>query len=89
VRISYDEGASWSAGRTIWPHPSSYSDLVVLPDRTVAMVYERGEKGRTHYWDELHFARFNLEWLTSGRLQWNGGDPTLDGAPLAQPARIP
>ena len=24
-------------------------------------------KGSTHYWDELHFARFNLEWLTDGR----------------------
>jgi sialidase-1 len=30
-------------------------------------VYERGEKGTTHYWDEIHFARFDLEWLTFGR----------------------
>jgi hypothetical protein len=22
-------------------------------------------KGSTHYWDELHFVRFNLDWLTS------------------------
>jgi phosphoribosylglycinamide formyltransferase-1 len=27
-----------------------------------------------------------IEWLTSGRLQWNNGSPTLDGAPLAAPA---
>jgi sialidase-1 len=67
VRISYDEGETWSAGKTIWPHPASYSDMVVLPDQTIAYVYERGEKGTTHYWDELHFARFNLEWLTDRR----------------------
>ena len=67
VRLSYDEGATWTAGRTIWPHPSSYSDIAVLDDMTVGFIYERGDKGSTHYWDELHFARFNLEWLTDGR----------------------
>ncbi|MEN3941087.1 sialidase family protein [Prosthecobacter sp. SYSU 5D2] len=67
VRLSYDEGASWSAGRTIWPHPGSYSDMVVMEDLTVGYIYERAEKGSTHYWDELHFARFNLEWLTFDR----------------------
>lgn len=64
VRISQDEGATWSTGRTIWPHPGSYSDMAVLDDGTVAFIYERGEKGTTHYWDELHFARFNLHWIT-------------------------
>jgi sialidase-1 len=67
VRLSYDEGESWTAGRTIWPHPGSYSDMVVLDDMTVAYVYERADKGSTHYWDEVHFARFNLEWLTFGK----------------------
>ncbi len=66
VRLSLDDGASWSAGRTLWPHPGSYSDLVVLEDKTIACIYERGDKGSTHYWDELHFVRFNLEWLTQG-----------------------
>ncbi|HCN29467.1 MAG TPA: hypothetical protein DIT64_12100 [Verrucomicrobiales bacterium] len=63
MRISRDEGATWSAGRTLWPHPGSYSDIAVLDDGSIAVVYERGGKGTTHYWDELHFARFNLEWL--------------------------
>ncbi|MBI5773232.1 MAG: exo-alpha-sialidase [Verrucomicrobia bacterium] len=67
VRLSYDEGATWAAGKTIWPHPASYSDLVVLDDLTIGFIYERADKGSTHYWDELHFARFNLEWLTAGR----------------------
>ena len=67
VRLSYDEGATWTAGKTIWPHPASYSDIAVLDDMSIGYVYERGDKGSTHYWDEIHFARFNLEWLTDGR----------------------
>jgi sialidase-1 len=63
VRVSEDEGRTWSAGRTLWPHPGSYSDLAVLPDGTVGCIYERADKGSTHYWDELHFARFNVAWL--------------------------
>jgi sialidase-1 len=63
VRLSLDDGRTWSAGRTIWPHPSSYSDLVALDDGTIGIVYERGDKGTTHYWDELHFARFDRAWL--------------------------
>lgn len=64
VRLSDDDGETWTAGRTIWPHPASYSDLVVLADRTIGIIYERGEKGSDHYWDELHFARFDIDWLT-------------------------
>ena len=66
VKISYDEGQTWTSGKTIYPHPSSYSSLVILDDMTIGIAYERGPKGSTHYWDELQFARFNLEWLTDG-----------------------
>lgn len=64
IRLSRDEGRTWSAGRTLWPHPASYSDLVTLQDGTIGIIYERAEKGSTHYWDELHFARFAFDWLT-------------------------
>lgn len=67
VRVSRDEGETWTAGRTIWPHPGSYSDIVILDDRTIGCIYERADKGSDHYWDELHFARFNLEWVTNGK----------------------
>lgn len=63
VRLSRDDGASWSTGRTLWPHPGSYSDIAVLDDGSIGIVYERADKGSTHYWDELHFARFHLEWV--------------------------
>ncbi len=67
IRLSHDDGETWTAGKTIWPHPGSYSDIVVLDDKTIGFIYERADKGSTHYWDELHFARFNLLWLTQGR----------------------
>ncbi len=41
--------------------------MAVLDDRTIGTVYERSPKGSTHYWDEIGFARFNLDWLTEGR----------------------
>jgi sialidase-1 len=63
VRWSRDYGQTWSAGRVVYPHPSSYSDLAVLNDGTIGLVFERGPKGSTHYWDEIQFVRFNLEWL--------------------------
>ncbi|MEZ5386674.1 MAG: sialidase family protein [Prosthecobacter sp.] len=67
IRISRDDGETWSAGKTIWPHPGSYSDIVVLNEGTIGYIYERAEKGSDHYWDELHFARFSFEWLTNGK----------------------
>ena len=67
VRVSRDEGETWTAGKTVWPHPGSYSDIVVLDDHTLGYIYERADKGSDHYWDELHFARFNIEWLTNGK----------------------
>jgi len=63
VRLSYDEGETWQASRLIHEGPSSYSCLAVLPDMTIACIYEGGEKHRR---EKIAFARFNLEWLTHG-----------------------
>lgn len=68
IRLSADDGETWSAGRTIWPHPSAYSDMVVLADSSIGIVYERGPKDSTRYWDEIQFCRFRLDWM-SGRLR--------------------
>lgn len=67
VRLSYDEGDTWTAGKLLYAPPASYSDLVALSDGTIGIIYERGPEGSDHYWDELQFARFNLEWLTDGK----------------------
>jgi len=54
----------------------------VLPGDDVAAV-----SGRVHAWEHKLYPMV-IEWLVRGRLQWNGGHPLLDGAPLAAPVRI-
>jgi sialidase-1 len=63
VRLSYDEGRSWPVARLLHEGPSAYSSLTVLADNTIGCLYERGDQGA---YEKITFARFNLEWLTSG-----------------------
>jgi sialidase-1 len=63
VRISHDECRTWNAGKVLYSGPSAYSDLCVLPDRTIGCLYERGAK---HAYETITFARFTLDWLTGG-----------------------
>jgi len=43
VRTSRDECRTWDAGLLLHPGPAAYSDLAVLPDKTICCLYERGE----------------------------------------------
>jgi sialidase-1 len=63
VRLSYDECRTWNAGKVLYDGPSAYSDLCVLPDRTIGCLYERGVE---HAYEKITWGRFNLEWLTDG-----------------------
>ena len=63
VRLSYDEGQTWAVSRVINDGPSAYSSLVVLPDRSIGLLFERGDRSPS---ERITFARFTLEWLTSG-----------------------
>jgi phosphoribosylglycinamide formyltransferase-1 len=54
----------------------------VRPGDTVASL-----SGRVHAGEHKLYPMV-IEWLTRGRLRWNGGNPTLDGTPLAAPVRI-
>jgi len=60
VRISYDEGQTWSDGKVIDPGPSAYSSLTICRDGTIGVLYEPGHQ-------EVRFVRFTLEDLTDGR----------------------
>ncbi len=63
VRMSRDGGKTWPVSKVIHPGPSAYSCLTVLQDGTIGLLYENGKD--TPY-ERISFARFNLEWLTSG-----------------------
>ena len=64
VRLSYDEGHTWSAAKTLHAGPAAYSCLTVLADLTAGCLYERGEHSA---YEKITFARFNVEWLTAGQ----------------------
>jgi phosphoribosylglycinamide formyltransferase-1 len=55
----------------------------VLPQDDVAAL-----SGRVHAVEHKLYPMV-IEWLTRGRLDWNGGDPLLDGKPLHAPVRVP
>jgi Neuraminidase (sialidase) len=73
VKLSRDDGLTWSAPRPLEPGPSAYSDLAVLPDGTFLCFYESGRPGATRPnskrtdwpYARLTLARFNLAWLTA------------------------
>lgn len=63
VRLSTDDGKTWSAKRTVESGFSAYSDLARASDGTILLFYERaGEKGGTY--GRLTVARFSTGWLT-------------------------
>ncbi|GAA0452808.1 hypothetical protein Ade02nite_00860 [Paractinoplanes deccanensis] len=66
VSVSYDEGASYRYSGVVHPGPSYYSDLAVLSDGTILLLY--GNDGASRGFPErVTLARFDLEWLTNGR----------------------
>ena len=67
VKVSYDECQTWPLSRVLEPGPAGYSDLAVLPDGTILCLFERGDI--EHMGDVAHLtlARFDFEWLNTGR----------------------
>ena len=43
VRTSRNDGASWNAGRSIYPGPSAYSTMTVLDDGTIGLLFEKDD----------------------------------------------
>lgn len=61
VRLSEDDGKTWSTKRTIEGGFSAYSDLTSQKDGTVLLFYERA--GEKRGLGRLTVARFPLDWL--------------------------
>ena len=57
VRASYDEGQTFPHQRMISEEAAAYSDLTILKDKTVGVLWERGG------YKFITFTRFNLQWL--------------------------
>ncbi len=57
IKLSQDDGRTWSVSKVLDPGKSAYSDLAVLPDGTILCLYEADTS--------IDCARFNLEWVTT------------------------
>ncbi len=60
VKLSYDEGKSWTKKLLLHAGPAAYSNLVTLPNGNLACLYESGTKGAYEHivfsemqWDEF------------------------------------
>ncbi len=60
VRISYDEGNTWSEGKTIYEGSSAYSDMTILENGDIGLFFEQDEHTKNP------FVSFSLDWLTDG-----------------------
>ena len=60
VRISYDEGLTFPIERLISAGPSAYSDLTILKDRSVGVLWERGTD---HGYQFITFTRLTRDSL--------------------------
>lgn len=61
IRLSRDEGATWPVEKLLQEGGSTYSDLAVLPDKSIICLYGHG--GSKHMPDTVSLARFPLKWL--------------------------
>lgn len=61
VKISYDDGITWSKGKTIYAGPSAYSSMTVLKNGNIGVFFEKDK------YAENVFVSFSLAWLTYGK----------------------
>lgn len=66
LRVSDDDGVTWSAGRMLDPRPASYSCLSILADGTIGILYEAGEKNSA---ETLMYANVTLDWIRQGNVK--------------------
>lgn len=60
VRLSYDEGLTWTDGKTIYPGESAYSSLTILENGDIGLFFERDNH------QQNSFVSFSLKWLSDG-----------------------
>lgn len=58
IRVSYDEGKSWTVGKTIYAGSSAYSSMTVLSNGSIGVLFERDD------YHEIAFVALPLKWIT-------------------------
>ncbi len=57
VKISYDEGETWSEGKSIYKGEAAYSTLTILENGDIGLLFERDD------YTKITFVSFSLGWL--------------------------
>ena len=63
LRLSYDDGANWPVSRLMYQGAAGYSQIGVLSDHTILVLFETG---RYDLRESLTLGRVDLGWLTQG-----------------------
>ena len=69
VKVSYDEGKTWSSGKVIYAGKAAYSSMTVLRNGDIGLFFEKDD------YKENVFARFSVAWLTDGK---DSGGPIIN-----------
>jgi len=68
LKMSYDDGETWTISKEIYSGPSAYSQIEILSDYTILILFEQG---RIDYREALVLARLDVSWLTNEQDQLN------------------
>lgn len=60
LKVSYDEGKTWTKGKTVYGESSAYPCLTILANGNIGLLFERDE------YQKISFVQLTLEWLTDG-----------------------
>ena len=64
VFLSYDEVHTWPVQKLIDPGWGNYSDLAVLEDKTILLLWATGASSDQQ---KVACSRFDLEWIRDGK----------------------
>lgn len=62
IRLSKDEGKTWPVNKLLREGSATYSDLAVLPDKSIICLYGHG--GTKHMPETVSLVRFSIKWVT-------------------------
>ena len=68
IHLSYNECKSWNLSKVLYTGNAGYSDLAVLSNKTICILFEIGDDRHDRppfhdYHDFLIFVQFDINWL--------------------------
>lgn len=60
IKASLDGGESWNSGNEVWGGPTAYSDMVMISDKVVGILYENGE---SNSYERISFDRVAMSYI--------------------------